>query len=431
MRRVDFLRSNPAWAPAIGTALALSACSGSATTTLGGSPRAAELPAAIATGCIYPSVQTQTAQLPSAGGVSGTINIGGVAQASTTCLTVTVATGADASASATSVESSLARRRLASTPAVPQPLLEIALTNTYTGDLHEFFMTLQLPPGSVPAGKYPATITSTVDLGDGQVQTEFKLFTVTVSASGQAVVTGTSFAAGGGGALAVLSADTTGTLAIYPIGTVLPTPEPYPTEGPSPTPTPIPTLTVAPTATPTATPTPNPTPTLPFATSMPNPGSYGNPPPAYGSMIGTESFNDPYNGGICQDGQAPCDATGVPVEQQSEGGSLELPTGFSGSISYSVDIGYMDLQKPVTNTCASDWTITADLTGSGSITIPQNDYFGDQDTSQPQCTIIYTTLPPGASGSYYEEVLYIQGVSGVPCGANNCSTAVTRRRTIK
>jgi hypothetical protein len=68
----------------------------------------------------------------------------------------------------------------------------------------------------------------------------------------------------------VLAADTTGTLTLYPAGTVLPTPAPNPTETPSPVPsvTPIPTATPVPTATPLVTPSPppvnpTPTPTLP------------------------------------------------------------------------------------------------------------------------------------------------------------------------
>jgi hypothetical protein len=372
--------------------------------------------------------------LPAAGGVSGTINIGGVAAASTTCLNVTLATGTDASGTGTTPASALVRRRraLASTPTLPQPLVDVSLTNTYTGDLHEFFMTIQLPPGSVPAGQYPATISTTVELGDGQSQTTFQLFTVNVSESGKTVVTGTSFAGGGGGALAILGADTTGTLAIYPMGTVLPTPQPYETEGPTPTPTPIPSI--APTATPTATAAPSPTPTLPFATSPPGMNAYGNPPPADGSTIGDYSIEDPNDGGTCQAGQEPCDASNVPIEQQAGNGTLEIPTGFSGSITFSVDIGYMDIQT-ITNTCASDWSVNANNGGSGTITIPVNDAYGSSQT-QPECTITFSTQPSGPQNpnytEYYTEELSLQGVSGVPCSNGVCtSTAISRRRAIK
>jgi hypothetical protein len=111
-------------------------------------------------------------------------------------------------------------------------------------------MTLQLP-GTIPPGQYPATITTTLEI-DGTVDTTVANFTVTVSTSGQAIVTGP----GAAQALAILAADTTGVLSIYPPGTVLPTPSQLPLTTPSPSPSTSPTTSPSPTASPTVAPTP-------------------------------------------------------------------------------------------------------------------------------------------------------------------------------
>jgi hypothetical protein len=184
----------------------------------------ASLPAAVAQRCIAPATQAQTVALPAAGGVTGTISIGPVATASSACERVTLATGSDASlAVSATTAASVARaavrtaqeRAQSESPVPAQPLAQVELTNAYSGNLTWASVTLQLPAGSVPAGQYPATITTTIVLGDGQISTSVKNFTVTVNASGQAIVTGPSVAS----ALAVLGADTTGLLSIYPAGT--------------------------------------------------------------------------------------------------------------------------------------------------------------------------------------------------------------------
>ena len=258
LRQHSFFARPSIWLGGFGVLLVsvLCACGGGGvSSTPVVTTQSASLPAAIATGCIAQSGAAQTATLPAAGGVSGSISLGATATGGA-CLGVTVATGADATLSATRTTTATRRSATATATAAPSPLppalAQVSLTNTYTGNLTWVAMTLQLPPGTVPAGQYPATITSTNDI-DGTVDTSVANFTVTVSATGQAVVTGPSASH----VLAILAADTTGVLAIYPPGTVLPTPSQLPLTTPSPTPSAsgTPTASPSPTASPTTAPT--------------------------------------------------------------------------------------------------------------------------------------------------------------------------------
>ena len=240
----------------------LAACGGSSVSP-GRAPAA--LSAARATGCITPSAAAQTTALPAAGGVTGTISIGPFATASSTCVGVTLATGADATLTSGTTIALAARRRALAATVAPQALAQVELSNTTNVQLTWASVTLELPANAVPAGSYPATITTTVDLGDGQTTTSVANFTITVTTDGRAVVTGPSLSK----ALAVLTADTSGVLSIYPAGTVLPTQTPVPTESETPSASPsssasasaAPTVrpSVAPTVKPTATPSAAPT----------------------------------------------------------------------------------------------------------------------------------------------------------------------------
>ena len=231
---------------------ALSACGGGATTFSPGRPAAA-LPAAIAKGCVYPSTSTTSTALPAAGGVTGSISIGAVAQASTACSAIVVATGSDStlSASVGSIMSVRTRRTAMATTAETPPLLQVSLTNAYTGSLPWLSLTLDVPPLSVPPGSYPATITAPGE--DGQLITQE--YTITVGATGTVVVTPPPT----GSVLVTLGAGATGVLSIYPMGTTFPTPSPSGSATPSPVPTS--TATSAPTATPSVAPTTAPKPT--------------------------------------------------------------------------------------------------------------------------------------------------------------------------
>jgi hypothetical protein len=245
----------------------LDACGGS---TVPGAAPVYILSSAVATGCVYPMTVAQSVALPTAGGVAGTIGIGAVPNSSGTCSAVKVATGSDTVSTDARARRAVSKALAETSPTLPPPEIQISLTDTYTGNLEWAFIKLQLKPDTLAPGQYPAAIVSTVDLGDGQISTSFKTFTVTIGADGSAVITGPN----AGKFLAVLAADTTGTLNIYKPGTVLPTPEPLPIS--TPTETPTPSSTATPTPTPTATPSPAPskTPTAPpVASPTPSPTS--------------------------------------------------------------------------------------------------------------------------------------------------------------
>lgn len=245
------------FAGATGLAIGIDACS-SGTSTPG--EQQARLPAAIATGCVYPSTSAQTTALPAAGGVTGTISLAAFSENSNTCLTTTVATGGQAiSASATTlartrstVRTTAGRRSFDAISTAP--LLQVSLFDAFTGSATVTGVTLKTP--GLPDGTYPATVT-TDELG-------------AIVVTNYTIVVKNGVATTGGGIFgSPIEPDGTSTLSIYPMGTVLPTPAPTvsaspgasaaPTAGPAtPVPSVAPTLlpTIAPTATPTATPNP-------------------------------------------------------------------------------------------------------------------------------------------------------------------------------
>ncbi len=249
----------------------LVACGGSSGTTPS-SPTV--LSAAVARGCVYPSTQAQTTAIPAAGGVSGTISLGAFANSSSSCIAITVATGADATlavnAKAVSAVSSVRRADATSSP-LPPPITQIELSNTSAGNVTWTTVTLQLPTASFPAGQYPATIATQSISGDGELTTSVANFTVTVSSTGQAVVKGPGLTH----VLGIVLSGTTGLLSIYPAQTVLPTATPTGVESASPSPSPTPTPAQSPTPVPSPTPTAAPTLTpTPRPTATPVPGAY-------------------------------------------------------------------------------------------------------------------------------------------------------------
>ncbi len=272
LKRAAYLRATVLVASFLASG-SLVACGGSSGSTPS-SPTV--LSAAVATGCLYPSTQAQTTAIPTAGGVSGTISLGAFASASSTCIAITVATGADATlavnAKAISAVSSVRRADATSSP-LPPPITQVELSNTSAGNVTWTTVTLQLPPASFPAGQYPATIATQAVSGDGELTTSVANFTVTVSSTGQAVVQGPGLTH----VLGIIVSGTTGLLSIYPAQTVLPTATPTPagvesaSPSPSPTPTPARSPTPVPSPTPTAAPTLTPT---PRPTATPVPGAY-------------------------------------------------------------------------------------------------------------------------------------------------------------
>jgi hypothetical protein len=264
-------------------AAAVSACSNDGPGVKVRPPQTASFPAAVATGCIAPSGQTQTVPLPSAGGLSGTITVGAFSGSSSSCLAITVATGADATL--TGAPASAKRSVLTAASPLPSPLAQIDLNNTVS-NVTWLAVTFQLQsPAVVPAGNYPATITTTVDLGDGQVLTTVANYSLAVAANGTASIVGP---------IAQLNVNTTGLLTIYPVGATLPTPTPSQSPSASPTasasasasPSTTPAPSAAPSATPSATPSP---------TAMPSTGDdcvpyYFNNPPC-GSYVANGYFD--------------------------------------------------------------------------------------------------------------------------------------------
>lgn len=222
---------------------------------------AASLPAATATGCIFPSTSAQTVPLPSAGGVSGTISMGAFASASATCLPVTLATGGDATLQPASI------RRAQAATTLPPPLLQIQLTNTYNGFATWSTVQLQMPAGT-PAGTYPATIVTSGQ----EIISQTTNITITVNQYGSATVSGGTLSTGIGS----WASGTVILLTMYPVGTVLPTPSPTPTASASPSGSPSPSPSPSITPTPSPTPSTSPTPTVtstPVSTPTPTPSA--------------------------------------------------------------------------------------------------------------------------------------------------------------
>jgi hypothetical protein len=324
-----FLKSGTSLGIALGAAFLASCAGGSSVLTRAASPAA--LPAAVATGCIYPATASQTVALPSAGGVSGTISLAPFARASSTCVGVTVATGSDATLTGTfSLVPDAADRRsaLSATPS-QQPIAQIELTNAFSGTLTPLTISLTVP-ASVPDGHYPATITTTIDLGDGQTSTSVANYTLTV-VGGKAVLTGPSLPQ----ALSVINADTSGLLSIYPAGTVLPTASPSPLESESPSPSPSAAPTVKPTTNPTANPTAKPTATpSPTPTPVPSPVSTTLTCSTYPyeSSCGTWSTSGYIDGGI-DNGQHVI-ASPQPVPATDLG--ISIPQWFVGTLTIAL-----------------------------------------------------------------------------------------------
>jgi hypothetical protein len=369
-QRENRLHQNVFFIALIGAA-ALAACSSDRSSVppalpVSAAPTAA-LPAAVATGCIGASAASQTTPLPAAGGVTGTVTVGAVAGAANACaLAVTVATGGDATLTSTVALASA--RRTASTAAtpLPTPLAQVELsTTTTTATWLAVSLTV---PSSVPAGTYPATITTTIDLGEGQTYTTTTNYTITVASNGTAAITGLNV---------TLGQYSAGLLTIYPAGTVLPTPSaaPSPSATPTATPTATATPTSAPSATPTPTPSPSPTPTT-VATTAADCLTV-NALTACGSYVANGSYDGP--AGFYSPAPTPGVTTPQPLYNHSVQGDLEgyvtIPYyWFAGTITITLDNYAPGQQQTPTNNCPSTLTLTQSgiLGDTYTLTIPAN-----------------------------------------------------------
>jgi len=355
-------------------ATGVAACSSNSVTlrpmpTIAPSAQAAVLPAAIATGCVGTSISNQTAPLPAAGGVTGTITVGPVSSTASGCaLSVEVATGADASLTTSKAVSAVtdARvRRAAEASPLPSPIAQVDLSTTTT-TTSWLAVTFALP-SSVPAGSYPATITTTVDLGDGQTYTTTTNYTLTVDSKGNAALHGLNV---------TLGQYSNGLLSIYPQGTILPTPSspsPTPSATATATPTPTATPTVAPTATPTPTSSPTPTAVPTSAVDCLNVNAIAQ----CGSYVTNGSYDGP--AGYYSPEPTPGVSSPQPLYNHSIQGDLEgyvtIPYyWFVGTVTITLDNYAPGQQQHPTNNCPSTFTVTQSgtLGDTYTLTFPAN-----------------------------------------------------------
>jgi hypothetical protein len=319
--------------------------------TVSASASGAFLSAAIATGCIGASKGDQTAPLPAAGGVTGTVTVGPVALTGSGCaLSVEVATGADASLQSSAV-SARVRRAAAEASPLPSPIAQVDLSTT-TSNASWLAVTFTMPT-SVPAGSYPATITTTVDLGDGQTYTTTTNYTVTVAPNGTAALHGINV---------TLGQYSNGLLSIYPQGTILPAPS-SPSPSPSASATAAPTATAPPTmaasATPTRTPTPSPTPTAVPTTAVDCLNV--NAIVQCGNYVSNGSYDGP--GGYYSPEPTPGVSSPQPLYNHTIQGDLEgtvyIPYyWFVGTVTVTLDNYAPGQQQMPTNDCPSTFTLT-------------------------------------------------------------------------
>lgn len=320
--------------------------------------------------CVHPSTAPQKVTMPPAAGVSGTMSFTAFAAAASGCDYVEISTGNDAKSPDANGSA--------------KPLLTISVGEGFDG--HPLFdnsmivtgMQLMVSPDlHFPDGTYYATITTT--RGDRSTLYGRIVFTAkdgVLKIPAIELPNGKSFPL-------ILTAKTSSIITLYPRGVEPPPPTPSPSPSTSPTPS--------------GSPTPIPT---PLPTSKPCKGCHGLPPPAYGDEIGISSYDEPSPPCTGSSG-APCTGSS-PIEQQTIGGSIEVPGGMFGTITYGTKIGYMALLS-VTNNCPKDWLVDAGLSGDGIIVIPESHPF-----NQP-CEITWSTIP-ARGGNGYTETLYLQGV---------------------
>lgn len=410
---------------AVAAGAMLAACSGSVTLAPQPSSTAFQGFANATAGvCVQPSTSSQVVSLPSIGGVSGTMSFGPFAAGATGCDEVIISTGADVNTTASRARFAQSAKPEAN--AVPTPILTISVGEGLSPNPPLFGnetvvtgMQLTVSPDlHFPDGTYYATITTV----QGNISTLFPPIQFTaqngvLTVSAIQLPNGSSFPQ-------IVIANTSSIIKLYARGVIPPVPTPAPTVTPAPTASPSPSpIPSGPTATPSSTPTPSGSPTE-FPTGMPIQGAVGNPPPAVNAVIGAYSFMDP-SSESCQPAQVLCNGTNVPITQVAGNEALiSIPANFYGTIQFAANIGYMGLYPPIVITCPSDWTVVASIDGSGSVSIPSSDTFGNAP-----CTIVFSTLPPSSQyQTYYQEELGFSSVDGVPCSNGVCTPNARRRR---
>lgn len=236
----------------------LTACGGGGS-TLTPPPKVYQTPTAATNSiCIAASAQAQTVTLPSTGGVTGTLAVAPLALQSGDCLKVTIASGADATLSLTSIAPSSARRSAASAAGGSSgtPVYQLLYTAKYIVNIVVPGATLNFGNNTVPDGTYVVILT-----GQGIASQ-----TITVTASG-GVITYT------GPAGAIQLAPGQQVLLSFYLSAATPSPTPSGTSSPSASPT------VTPSAAPTATATASYAPSTPYPSSPPTHAPTATPTP--------------------------------------------------------------------------------------------------------------------------------------------------------
>lgn len=324
--------------------------------------------------CVPAQSTAQVVQLPPTGGVSATLNLTQYDVGATGCQNVTIATGAAAVATASSRRRPASSGRNIASTSTPAPLLSITLGQGLSSSLGLTTVfagaTLTTGPNLVfPDGTYLATATYTLL---GQPITVSLVFT---AKNGVLTITA-------GDALPIILKSAT-TIQLFDRGV---TPPGFALATPTP----------APTALPSASPSPVPTPT-PTGLSV-----FGSPPPAAGTVIGTYSYT---YGGTCPAGYPyACSQATTPLTQQATGDAVlrgtfnSLPI-FYGTVTFNYNLAPF-VPASMTTTCPSSYTVTAGA-ASMIVTIPAPVY----PAQNPNCIVTFSTLPAGAGGSYYTQVV--------------------------
>ncbi len=367
---------------ALALAAAFVACSATRA-TLPGTPRSASLPAALATACVNADVASETAPMPAAGGVGGSLSIGPVPQVAAGCpLTIEVATGADATLEIVVQSASRGVAAQADAqPTAPPPLLQIQLSTQSTTAIGLTGVTFTFP-ASVPPGTYPVTVTQRV-LG-GNDFTDVENFTLTVNANGTATLDSVNVPIGNQNVSVLLT--------VYPHGTVLATPTPSPTATPAATASPTAKPTATPTPLPTATPTPAPTATpTPVPTATPTPLAGCETDPSHLTVCGTYQATGTYDGG--SNAGQPATSSGT-LTEGANSDQVTLP-GFYFTGTVVVTLPNYDPGNPQ--------KLVAGDANCANIDIEQSGPNGDTYTFSFQADGNQYDFPPGQGCGFYVE----------------------------
>lgn len=323
--------------------------------------------------CVQPKEQTQV-ELPATAGITATMSFLFKA-GSKGCNYVRISTGSEIETPPNEAAGALFVPDGASGP--PRPLLTISVGegidgNGLFGNVYVMSgMQLKVSPElNFPDGTYYASITTV----DGKRSSLMGV--ITFVAKNGVLTVGQVRLPDGQAFPVAFTAKTSSIIALYPPG-VIPPP-------------------VSPSPSPTGSATPLPT---PFPTASPLKHAYGRPPPASDSLFGTMKWDWPQP--PCPGVPAPCQWTSELSEGFFGEGQIQIPTNFSGTITFDAEIGYMEIFPPVKIDCPASYSVAVGIDGAGSITIPESDKWRGAS-----CTMTFSTLPPGFHGTnYYTEAI--------------------------